>query len=75
VRRTIEVRRTWKLQGENKMDDDVDMLIVAETENFSVVRSKDDSGVLYHVELGGVSLHLEPEDWEELVMLIKSADA
>jgi hypothetical protein len=57
------------------MDEDVEMNLVAETENFSVVRTTDENGTLYHVEMGGVSLHLEPEDWEELVMLIKSADS
>lgn len=57
------------------MDEDVEMDLIAETDNFSVVRTKDENGTLYHVEMGGVSLHLEPEDWEELIILIKSADA
>lgn len=56
------------------MDEDVEMELIAETDNFSIVRTKDENGVLYHVEMGGVSLHLEPEDWEELILLIKSAD-
>jgi hypothetical protein len=57
------------------MDEDVEMNLVAEAENFSVVRTTDENGTLYHVEMGSVSLHLEPEDCEELVMLIKSADS
>ncbi|MCA9979396.1 MAG: hypothetical protein KDD89_01125 [Anaerolineales bacterium] len=57
------------------MDEDIEMDLIAETDNFSVVRTKDENGTLYHVEMGGVSLHLEPEDWEELIILIKSADA
>ena len=28
---------------------------VAETENFSVWKSKDEEGVLYHLELGGIA--------------------
>ncbi len=59
----------------NDNDNDMEMTLVAETDNFSVVRTSDENGVLYHLEMGGVSLHLEPEDWEELVLLIKTADA
>ena len=55
-------------------DEDVDMDILSETENFTVMRTRDSEGVVYHLELGGVSLHLEPEEWEELVVLIRSAD-
>ncbi|MCB0034331.1 MAG: hypothetical protein KDE51_09940 [Anaerolineales bacterium] len=55
------------------MNDDLEMEIVAETETFSVLRTEDEDGIVYHVELGGVSLHLEPEEWDELVLLIKSA--
>ena len=47
---------------------------VAETENFSVWKSKDEEGVLYHLELGGITLHLDADDWHELVTLIKAAD-
>ena len=55
-------------------DDEIEMAIISETETFSVLRTADRDGVVYHVELGGVSLHLEPEEWEELVVLIKGAD-
>lgn len=57
------------------MDEDIEMELVAETDNFSVVRTVDENGTLYHVEMGGVSLHLDPEEWEELVILVKSADS
>jgi hypothetical protein len=50
-----------------------EMETVAETENYFVWRAQEEEGYVYHVELGGVSLHLMPEEWEELVTLIKSA--
>lgn len=46
-----------------------------ETESYIVWRSEEDEGTLYHVELGGVTLHLASEEWEELVLLVKGADA
>ncbi|MEM7801048.1 MAG: hypothetical protein AAF633_17780 [Chloroflexota bacterium] len=55
-------------------DQDVNVEMLAETENFSVLKSIDENGAVYHVELGGVSLHLIPEEWDELVVLIKDAD-
>jgi hypothetical protein len=55
----------------HKDADEVEM--VAETENFFVWRGEEEEGYVYHVELGGVSLHLMPEEWEELVTLIQSA--
>ncbi|MGH2538576.1 MAG: hypothetical protein ACRDHL_14395 [Candidatus Promineifilaceae bacterium] len=46
--------------------------ILAETENFIAWRTADDeAGYMYHLELGGVSLHLLPEEWDELVVLMK----
>jgi len=53
---------------------EMDMDIIAETENFAVWRSQEGDGFAYHVELGGITLHLESEEWEELAILIKSAD-
>jgi hypothetical protein len=55
-------------------DPEVDMDIIAETENFAVWRSQEGDGFVYHVELGGITLHLDSEEWEELAILIKSAD-
>jgi hypothetical protein len=59
---------------DNNSDMDMDMDIIAETENFAVWRSEEGDGFVYHVELGGITLHLESEEWEELAILIKSAD-
>jgi len=45
--------------------------ILAETENMVVWRSKEiEVGFMYHLELGGVSLHLLPDEWDELLSLI-----
>jgi hypothetical protein len=30
---------------------------------------------MYHIELGGVTLHLTSEEWEELVILVRQASA
>ena len=47
---------------------------LAETESFLVWTTSDDGEFAYHIELGGVSLHLNSEEWNELVTLIKAAD-
>ena len=47
--------------------------VLAETENLIVWRSEDEEvGYVYHVELGSISLHLMPEEWDELITLIRS---
>lgn len=49
--------------------------ILAQTENFGVWKSDDeDEGLLFHIELGGITLHMTSEEWDEFVILIKSAD-
>jgi hypothetical protein len=55
----------------NNSDGDLD--VIAETENFAVWRSQESDGFGYHVELGGLTLHLDSEEWEEFAVLIKSA--
>lgn len=45
---------------------------LAETENFVIWRSSEDGEVVYHVELGGITLHVTPDEWDELVTLFKS---
>jgi len=45
---------------------------IAETDHFAVWKSAEESGTYYHIELGQVSLHLDSEEWDELVTLIKS---
>ena len=57
----------------NNNDNDYEMEMIAETDNFAVWRSDEDEGYLYHVELGSITLHLAAEEWEEFLVLIKSA--
>lgn len=53
---------------------EMDLDVIAETENFAVWRSQEGDGFAYHIELGGITLHLDSEEWEELAILIKSSD-
>lgn len=56
-------------------EDDFEPFIVSQTENFGIWRSDDeDEGLLYHVELGGVTLHLNSEEWDEFMVLIKGME-
>lgn len=54
------------------IDDNADHEIIAETEDYFVWRSNEEGEFVYHLELGGVSLHMTSEEWEELVELMKS---
>jgi len=55
-------------------DDDLELDVLAESENFAVWRSEEDSGYMYHLELGGVTLHFASDEWQEVVELISSLD-
>lgn len=49
--------------------------IISETDSFVVWRTDDDNeGNYYHIALGGITLHLTSEEWNELVLLIKGAN-
>jgi len=52
-------------------DDNSENEIIAETEDYFVWRSKEEGEFVYHLELGGVSLHMTSEEWEELLELMK----
>jgi len=54
-----------------KMDENFEPETISETENFAIWRSEEDEGYIYHLELGGVTLHIQSEEWEELVTLFK----
>lgn len=54
-------------------EDDLGIEVIAETDNFALWRSEEEEGFLYHLELGGITLHLTSEEWQELELLIKSA--
>ena len=49
---------------------------IAETDNYLVweVREPDDE-IIYHVELGAVTLHFFREEWDEFLQLIKVASS
>jgi hypothetical protein len=47
---------------------------LAETENLIAWRSSDESGFVYHIELGpSFSLHLMADEWDELIILLQDA--
>ena len=49
--------------------------IITQTDNFGVWKSDDEEeGLLFHIELGGIPLHMSSEEWDEFVLLIKSVD-
>jgi hypothetical protein len=44
---------------------------LAETEMYEVFRSRDEDGMTtYHLEMGNVTIHFLPEDWEEFKDLL-----
>ena len=49
--------------------------ILAESENLLVWRSAEEVGFVYHIELGSLSLHFLPEEWEEFVTVISQASS
>ncbi|MCA9901040.1 MAG: hypothetical protein H6654_12755 [Ardenticatenaceae bacterium] len=55
-------------------DDNMEVDMVAETENFAVWRSPDEEGFIYHVELGSITLHLASDEWEEFLELMSDAN-
>lgn len=61
----------------NHNNNDMEPDVLAETEDFgfAVWRGMEEDGYTYHVELGGISIHLSPEEWEDLVLLIRTASA
>jgi hypothetical protein len=52
--------------------DENDENIIAETDAYFVWRSEEEGEFVYHLELGGVTLHMTSEEWDELVELMKN---
>ena len=53
--------------------DNEDNEVLAESENLIAWRSEDETaGHVYHLELGNISLHMMPEEWDELTTLFKN---
>lgn len=57
--------------GNNNMQDEEPGEIIAEAESYFVWRTNEEGEFVYHLELGGVSLHMTSEEWQELVELMK----
>lgn len=57
-----------KNNNQNNLNDEV----IAESDNFFIWRNQEEGEYIYHLELGGLTLHLLSEEWEEFVMLVKS---
>ncbi|MCC6613854.1 MAG: hypothetical protein IT320_10280 [Anaerolineae bacterium] len=54
--------------------DDVDVETLAETENYIAWLSHEPDGeVVYHLELGAVTMHFFEEEWREVIQLIGEA--
>jgi hypothetical protein len=49
--------------------------LLSETENLILWRSTEDTGFVYHLELGSITLHLLPEEWDELIVLVSDAES
>jgi hypothetical protein len=60
----------------NHSHDEDPLVVLAETENFAVLVGENlDNEDIFNIELGNVTLHLFREEWQELVELIKTAEA
>src|SRR5690606_25755003 len=56
-------------------NEDMPLVLLAETENFAVLLGQDDGGEpVYNLEFGTFTVHLFREEWQGLVELIKEAD-
>jgi hypothetical protein len=48
--------------------------ILAETDDLAIWRSTEEEvGYVYHLEFGNLTIHLSPEEWDELVVLVREA--
>ncbi len=55
-----------------KNNDDVNIETLAETENYVLWLSHEPDGeVVYHIELGAMTLHFFKEEWDELLQLLE----
>jgi len=57
------------------MNDKPEVQMLGETETYAVwVSQEPDTGdEIYHVELGNITIHLFPDEWEEFVDLMMQA--
>ncbi len=52
-------------------NDEFSSEVLSETENFIIWKHEDDDEVMFHVELGGITLHMSGDEWDEFVVLMK----
>ncbi len=53
---------------------DINVDTLAESENYAAwISTESDGEIVYHVELGPVTLHFFQEEWDEVVGLIDAA--
>ncbi len=43
---------------------------LAETDMYGILAVEEDGDLTYLLELGNVTIHMMPEEWEEFVMLV-----
>jgi hypothetical protein len=62
------------MPGDTTMSDEVQTENLVVSENYAAWVSHElDGEMLYHLELGSVTVHLFPEEWEEVVELVRTA--
>lgn len=55
-------------------EDEVQTENLAVTDNYVAwISHEPDGEVIYHLELGSVTVHLFPEEWEEVIELVRAA--
>ena len=57
------------------MHKETDIQMLGETETYAVWVSEEaeDDSLVYHLELGNITVHLFPDEWEEFMDLIRQA--
>ncbi len=57
------------------MNDNPQVQMLGETQDYAVWVSEepDNDSVIYHIELGNITIHLFPEEWEEFVDVMRQA--
>jgi hypothetical protein len=49
--------------------------VIAETENFAIIEVQDEDETFYDIDLGIVTVHLDADEYEELLELFKQLKA
>jgi hypothetical protein len=52
-------------------DSDVEIISIAETENYSIELERDSEGNIYHIHLDLITIHMLEEEFEEFKDLMK----